>query len=46
MVALGFTFWRENGEQLLPVSLDNVIEAVCMRPPERDYEWPEVMPCL
>jgi hypothetical protein len=43
MVALGFTFWREAGQQLLPVSLDNVLEAAYMRPPEHHHEMPEVV---
>jgi glycerate kinase len=42
MCCLGFTFWRENGQQIQDVNLDNVIEATQMRPPKDELELPEV----
>jgi hypothetical protein len=42
MCALGFTFWRENGQQIQDVCLDNVTEAVQMRPPQAQATMPEV----
>jgi hypothetical protein len=42
MCSLGFTFWRENGQQLQDVCLDNVIEASEIRRPKDHVTMPEV----